>query len=124
MYTLCCHCGIRNAISGCKGEEEIKAFWPETYPCSAYYLPCVDVDNSNYFTGGYATRVYSAAGEWLPPDYTGCSVKKGSESFAVVWMTFSTSSGSYVLNRLDNIKADVSAKCTHFKINICSIIIL
>ena len=72
-------------------------------------VPCVDVDNGHYFTEGYATRVCSAEGEWLPSDYSSCAVKKGSKSFALVWMTFSESNGTYVLGRLNKIKNDVSA---------------
>ena len=124
MYILCCYCGTCNAISGCRKEEEIKAFWSDTPPCSANQVPCVDVDNGHYFTGGYATRVCSAEGEWLPPDYSSCAVKKGSKSFALFWMTFTRYSANFVSARLDNIKEDVSAKCKHFKTNICSIITL
>ena len=116
MYILCCYCGTCNAISGCSGEEEIKAFWSKTYPCSAHQISCADVDNGHYFTGGYVTRVCSAENKWLPPDYSSCTVKKGSKSFALAWMTFYTVNDTYVLGQLNNIKNDVSTKCTDFKI--------
>ena len=67
------------------------------------------MDNGQYFTGGYATRVCNADGDWIPPDYSNCKVKGNAKSFALIWMTFSTTSGTYVLGRLDRIKDDVSA---------------
>ena len=103
---------VHDAISGCHGEEEIKAFWPETYPCSAFRVPCSDLDNGNYFTSGLATRVCNLEGEWLPPDYSTCSVKAATGSFALMWMTFSTTSGTYVLSQLERIKSDVSTTRT------------
>ena len=98
---------VHDAILGCRGEEEIKTFWPETYPCSAFRVPCAELDNGNYFTNGSATRVCNSDGQWLPPDYSTCSVKAAG-SFALVWMTFSTTSGSYVLRQLQRIQSDVS----------------
>ena len=66
------------------------------------------MDNNQYFTGGYATRVCNADGDWMPPDYSGCMVKENAGLFGLVWMTFSTSSGTYVLSQLQNIQQDVS----------------
>ena len=103
---------VHDAILGCSREEEIKAFWPETYPCSAFRVPCSDLDNGNYFTSGFTTRVCNSEGEWLPPDYSTCSVKATTRSFALIWMTFSTTSGTYVLSQLERIKSDVSASVT------------
>ena len=103
---------VHNAILGCRGEEEIKAFWPLTYPCSAFRVPCAELDNGNYFTNGFATRVCSSEGKWLPPDYSACSVKGTAGSFGLIWMTFSTTSGAYVFRQLERIKSDVSATMT------------
>ena len=100
---------VCNAILCCNAEEEIKVYWPQTYPCSAFSVPCADVDNGRYFTRGYATRVCNSEGDWMPPDYSSCAVKKGVGSFALVWLTFSTTSGTYVLSRLRRIQYDVSA---------------
>ena len=87
----------------------MKALWPETYPCSAYRVPCSELDNGYYFSDGLATRVCNAEGDWLPPDYSNCSVRAGVKSFGLVWMTFLTYRGSYVLSQLDSIKKDVSS---------------
>ena len=100
---------VHDVILGCRGEEEIKAFWPETYPCSAFRVPCAKLDNGNYFTNGSATRVCNSDGQWLPPDYSTCSVKATAGSFGLIWMTFSTTSGPYVIRQLQRIQSDVSA---------------
>ena len=75
-------------------------------------MPCSDLDNGYYFSGGFATRVCNAEGEWLPPDYSNCTAKPEFKSFGVIWMTFSTASGSYVLNQLKRIESDVSITAT------------
>jgi len=93
-------------IAGCRGIEESKAMWPETYPCSAYTVPCSSLDS--YFTSGTMTRTCSSNGNWLAPDFTQCAVREGVGPFALVWMTFSTSSGSYFVNQIPRITRDVS----------------
>jgi len=93
-------------ILGCREVEESKATWPEAYPCSGYTVPCKSLDS--YFTSGTMTRVCSSDGYWLAPDFTQCVVNEGVGSFALVWMTFSTSSGSYFVSQLNRIKYDVS----------------
>jgi len=92
---------------GCNSEEEFKAFWLETYPCSGFHIPCSDFNN--YFTGGYVARICGADGVWSTPDYSSCIVKSGVGSFALLWMTFSTSSEKYVISRLSEIIISVSA---------------
>ena len=82
------------------------------------------MDNGQYFTGGYATRVCNADGDWIPPDYSNCKVKGNAESFALIWMTFSTTSGTYVLSRLNYIKEDVSKTQTKLIQDICSSIVI
>ena len=100
---------VYDAILGCRGAEEIKAFWPETYPCSAFRIPCAELDNGNYFTNGTATRVCNLEGEWLAPDYSACTVKATAGPFALIWMTFSTTTGTFVLRQLERIQSYVSA---------------
>ena len=82
------------------------------------------MDNNQYFTGGYATRVCNADGDWMPPDYSNCKVKGNAGSFALIWMTFSTTSGTYVLSRLNYIKADVSKTQTKLIQDMCSSIVI
>jgi len=55
------------------------------------------------------TRICSSDGNWLAPDFTQCVVREGVGPFALVWMTFSTSSGSYFVSQLDRIRHDVSS---------------
>jgi len=87
----------------------MKAFWPDTYTCSAFRVPCNELDNGAYFSDGFATRVCNAEGNWLPPDYSNCSVKAETKPFGLIWMTFSTASGTSVLNQLSRIVDQVSA---------------
>ena len=82
------------------------------------------MDNGQYFTGGYVTRVCNAEGEWIPPDYSNCKVKGNTGSFALIWMTFLTSSGTVVLSRLSYIVEDVSKTQTKLIQDICSTIII
>ena len=92
-------------LPGAAGTEETRFkmiyIWRAIHQCHRH--------NGNYFNGGYATRVCNSQGVWLPPDYSNCSVNAGVGSFALVWMTFSTTSGTRVLNQLGRIQNDVCA---------------
>ncbi|XP_065905663.1 uncharacterized protein [Dysidea avara] len=94
-------------VIGCRELEESTAMWSNTYPCSQYTASCNSLDS--YFTSGTMTRICSSDGNWLTPDFTQCVVQEGVGPFALVWMTFSTLNGSYVLGQLNRIKRDVEA---------------
>ena len=96
------------SVIGCPFAQEGNVEWPTMAQCEAATHPCAKYHPS--FKGGSVVRKCSVEGKTLNLDFSHCSVLKNDfrTKFAVVWFTYSGTSGSVYTNALPAIKRAVS----------------